>query len=115
METYDDIPRMNQMYFGSCGVTDEYLHLDLPRVGRRSDNSFVLYCEKAVQETVYDHFRVFHHGKIFLTFTPDLKVFTFWAKLVIYIYFHSPGSGLDVIVFGFRKLVLIVTCFFYGR
>lgn len=70
--TYAVLPRIIQVYFES--VVDELLYLDLPVERTLPSGCMVLWFGKAVQESIYKHFRVVHEGQLRIVFTPELKV-----------------------------------------
>ncbi|KAJ3672471.1 hypothetical protein LUZ60_007192 [Juncus effusus] len=67
------LPRLSQIKFDR-GVMDEHLFLDLPHEYRLNSGIMVLEYGKAVQESVYDHVRVIHEGRLRIIFTPELKI-----------------------------------------
>lgn len=71
--TSEVLPRLNKVSFES-GVIEEILFLDMPCEHRLPSGLMVLEYEKAVQEGVYEGFRVVRKGKLRITFTYDLKV-----------------------------------------
>jgi LIM-domain binding protein len=71
--TAEILPRLCQIKFDR-GVIDEHLFLDMPHEYRLSTGIMVLEYAKAVQESVYEHVRVIHEGRLRIIFTPELKV-----------------------------------------
>ncbi|KZV46903.1 transcriptional corepressor SEUSS-like [Dorcoceras hygrometricum] len=71
--TSEVFPRLNEIKFGS-GVIDELLFLDFPRENRFPSGIMMLEYAKAVQESVYEQFRVVSEGQLRIIFTPDLKI-----------------------------------------
>ncbi|KAJ3691092.1 hypothetical protein LUZ61_020256 [Rhynchospora tenuis] len=71
--TYEILPRLCQIKFDR-GVMDEHLFLDMPHEYRLSSGIMVLEYAKAVQESVYEHVRVIHEGRLRIIFTPELKI-----------------------------------------
>ncbi|KAK9668202.1 hypothetical protein RND81_13G041000 [Saponaria officinalis] len=74
VETFDILPRMNQLYFNAGGVVDELLYLDISNEKRLPDGSLMLCFLKAIQESIYKQCRVVHEGKLRVIFTPQLKI-----------------------------------------
>lgn len=71
--TVEVFPRLNQIEFDS-GVVDELLFVDMPRECRFPSGIMMLEYGKAVQESVYQQFRVVREGQLRIIFTPDLKI-----------------------------------------
>lgn len=71
--TAEILPRLCQIKFDR-GVIDEHLFLDMPHEYRLSSGIMVLEYAKAVQESVYEHVRVIHEGRLRIIFTPELKI-----------------------------------------
>ncbi|XP_031265576.1 probable transcriptional regulator SLK2 [Pistacia vera] len=67
------LPRLNKIMFES-GVIDELLYLDLPCELIQFSGLMTLEYGKAVQESVYEQFRVVREGKLCISFTSDLKI-----------------------------------------
>ncbi|KAL9242843.1 hypothetical protein vseg_016802 [Gypsophila vaccaria] len=74
VETFDALPRLNQLYFNADGVVDELMYLGISNEKRLPDGSLMLCFEKAIQESIYRHCRVVHEGKLQVVFTPQLKI-----------------------------------------
>ncbi|KAK4435272.1 putative transcriptional regulator SLK1 [Sesamum alatum] len=70
--TFDILPRLFKVKFES-GMLDEILFLDLPRACQ-IPSGLVLEYGKAIQESVYEKFRVVHEGKLRIVFRYDLKI-----------------------------------------
>ncbi|KAG8374857.1 hypothetical protein BUALT_Bualt10G0039200 [Buddleja alternifolia] len=70
--TFEAIPRLFKIKFES-GMLDEILFLELPRACK-IPSGLVLEYQKAVQESVYENFRVVHEGKLRIVFRHDLKI-----------------------------------------
>ncbi|KAK6137535.1 hypothetical protein DH2020_028720 [Rehmannia glutinosa] len=70
--TFDIFPRLFKIKFES-GIFDEILFLDSPRACK-IPSGLVLEYSKAIQESVYEKFRVVHEGKLRIVFRYDLKV-----------------------------------------
>ncbi|KAI3468795.1 hypothetical protein Pfo_025458 [Paulownia fortunei] len=70
--TFDIFPRLFKIKFES-GMLDEILFLDSPRACKIS-SGLVLEYRKAIQESVYEKFRVVHEGKLRIVFRHDLKI-----------------------------------------
>ncbi|KAL8148240.1 hypothetical protein AgCh_005556 [Apium graveolens] len=71
--SFEVLPRLNEIKFGS-GVIDELLFLDLPRECRLPTGIMMLEYGNAVQESVYEQFRVVREGQMRIIFTADLKI-----------------------------------------
>ncbi|XP_073044009.1 probable transcriptional regulator SLK2 [Primulina eburnea] len=71
--TSEVLPRLNEIKFSS-GVIDELLFLDFPRENRFPSGVMMLEYAKAVQESIYEQFRVVSEGQLRIIFTPDLKI-----------------------------------------
>ncbi|XVF51552.1 hypothetical protein PTKIN_Ptkin04bG0193800 [Pterospermum kingtungense] len=71
--TSEVLPMLNKVSFES-GVIDEILFLDMPCEHRFPSGLMVLEYEKAVQESVYERFRVVREGKLRIIFAYDLKI-----------------------------------------
>ncbi|KAJ0105282.1 hypothetical protein Patl1_18676 [Pistacia atlantica] len=67
------LPRLNKIMFES-GVIDELLYLDLPCELIQFSGLMTLEYGKAVQESVYEQFRVVREGKLRISFASDLKI-----------------------------------------
>ncbi|XP_074321808.1 putative transcriptional regulator SLK2 [Silene latifolia] len=74
VETYDALPRLNQLYFSSGDVVDELLYLEVLKEKTLPDGSLMLRFGKAVQTSIYAHCRVVHEGQLQVIFTPQLKI-----------------------------------------
>ncbi|KAL6501647.1 hypothetical protein OROGR_026780 [Orobanche gracilis] len=70
--TFDILPRLFKTKFES-GMLDEILFHDSPRACNISCG-VVLEYRKAIQESVYDKFRVVHEGRLRIVFRYDLKI-----------------------------------------
>ncbi|KAK6137542.1 hypothetical protein DH2020_028708 [Rehmannia glutinosa] len=70
--SFDIFPRLFKIKFES-GMLDEILFLDSPRAYKIS-SGLVLEYSKAIQESVYEKFRVVHEGKLRIVFRYDLKI-----------------------------------------
>ncbi|GAB4834339.1 hypothetical protein Ancab_032593 [Ancistrocladus abbreviatus] len=71
--TFEVLPRLHKIYFDS-GVVDELLYLDVPNESNLPSGFMMLQYSKAVQESVYKHFRVVHEGQLCVVFTQELKI-----------------------------------------
>ena len=78
--TFDSLPRLTKLMFEN-GVIDELLFLDFPEVCRFPSGLLLLKYGKAVQESVYENFRVVHEGQLHIVFTQDLKVRLFSVRI----------------------------------
>lgn len=70
---YETFPRLFKTKFES-GMLDEILFLGLPREHRLPSGLIMLEYGKAVQESIYENFRIVHEGPLRVIFRPDLKV-----------------------------------------
>ncbi|THG14207.1 hypothetical protein TEA_002836 [Camellia sinensis var. sinensis] len=70
---FEILPRLSKIKFES-GVIDELLFLDFPKECRIPSGLMMLSYEKAVQESVYEQFRVVREGQLRIIFSPDLKI-----------------------------------------
>ncbi|XP_059661711.1 probable transcriptional regulator SLK3 isoform X2 [Cornus florida] len=70
---YEILPRLSKMKYES-GVIDELLFLDLPHERRFQSGLMMLEYGKAVQESVYEQFRVVREGQLRVIFSHDLKI-----------------------------------------
>ncbi|KAL3818113.1 hypothetical protein ACJIZ3_004018 [Penstemon smallii] len=70
---FELFPRLFKMKFES-GMLDEILFLDLPLACRVPSGLLVLEYRKAIQESIYEKFRVVHEGKLRIIFRQDLKI-----------------------------------------
>ncbi|KAF7138561.1 hypothetical protein RHSIM_Rhsim07G0094500 [Rhododendron simsii] len=73
---FEILPRLIKIKFES-GVIDELLFLDFPHEVRFPSGLMMLRYGKAVQESVYEQFRVVREGQLRIIFSPDLKIL-FW-------------------------------------
>ncbi|KAI8546382.1 hypothetical protein RHMOL_Rhmol07G0113000 [Rhododendron molle] len=70
---FEILPRLIKIKFES-GVIDELLFLDFPHEVRFPSGLMMLRYGKAVQESVYEQFRVVREGQLHIIFSPDLKI-----------------------------------------
>ncbi|PSR91519.1 Transcriptional regulator SLK2 [Actinidia chinensis var. chinensis] len=70
---FEILPRLSKLNFES-GVIDELLFLDFPHECRFPSGLMMLSYGKAVQESVYEQFRVVREGQLRIIFSPDLKI-----------------------------------------
>ncbi|XP_058223943.1 probable transcriptional regulator SLK2 isoform X2 [Rhododendron vialii] len=70
---FEILPRLIKIKFES-GVIDELLFLDFPHEVRFPSGLMMLRYGKAVQESVYEQFRVVREGQLRIIFSPDLKI-----------------------------------------
>ncbi|KAA8521978.1 hypothetical protein F0562_012708 [Nyssa sinensis] len=70
---FEILPRLGKIKFES-GVIDELLFLDLPHERRFPSGLMMLEYGKAVQESVYQQFRVVREGKLRIIFSHELKI-----------------------------------------
>ncbi|XP_057487009.1 probable transcriptional regulator SLK2 [Actinidia eriantha] len=70
---FEILPRLSKIKFES-GVIDELLFLDFPHECRFPSGLMMLRYGKAVQESVYEQFRVVREGQLRIIFSPDLKI-----------------------------------------
>lgn len=70
---FEILPRLSKIKFES-GVIDELLFLDFPHEVRFPSGLMMLRYGKAVQESIYEQFRVVRDGQLRIIFSPDLKV-----------------------------------------
>ncbi|XP_073134080.1 probable transcriptional regulator SLK3 isoform X2 [Henckelia pumila] len=72
--TFEALPRLLKTKFDS-GILDEILFLDLPHAYFKAPSGLlVLEYRKAIQESIYENFRVVHEGKLRIIFRLDLKI-----------------------------------------
>ncbi|KAL2517027.1 putative transcriptional regulator SLK3 [Abeliophyllum distichum] len=71
--TFEMFPRLFTIMFES-GMVDEIFFLEMPRACRLSSGFMILEYGKAVQESVYENFRVVREGKLRIVFRHDLKI-----------------------------------------
>ncbi|XP_010546085.1 PREDICTED: probable transcriptional regulator SLK2 [Tarenaya hassleriana] len=71
--TFEVLPRLSEIKFAS-GVIDELLYLGVPFERRTPSGIMILEYEKAVQESVYEHFRVVREGHLRIIFSQELKI-----------------------------------------
>lgn len=71
--SFEVLPRLWKIKFES-GVLEEILFLGFPKERKLPSGLMSLEYEKAVQQSVYEQFRVVHEGKLRVLFRHDLKV-----------------------------------------
>ena len=71
--SFEILPRLCKMKFES-GTLEEILFLEFPRECRLSSGIMMLEYGKAIQESIYEQFRVVREGKLRVIFRHDLKV-----------------------------------------
>ncbi|KAH9616419.1 hypothetical protein KSS87_021856, partial [Heliosperma pusillum] len=74
VETYDGLPRLNQLYFSSGDVVDELLYLEVSKEKMLPDGSLMLSFGTAVQTSIYTHSRVVHEGQLQVILTPQYQI-----------------------------------------
>ncbi|XP_047307391.1 probable transcriptional regulator SLK2 [Impatiens glandulifera] len=70
---FEVLPRLLKTKFES-GVIDELLYLNSPREFKLPSGLMVLTYGRAVQESVYEQFRVVREGQLRIVFRPDFKI-----------------------------------------
>nr|XP_027083914.1 probable transcriptional regulator SLK3 [Coffea arabica] len=71
--SFEILPRLCKMKFES-GTLEEILFLEFPRECRLSSGIMMLEYGKAIQESIYEQFRVVREGKLRVIFRHDLKI-----------------------------------------
>lgn len=71
--SFEELPRLWKIKFES-GVLEELLFLGFPQEHKLPSGVTLLEYDKAVQQSVYEQFRVIHEGKLRVFFRHDLKI-----------------------------------------